>query len=197
MEKIKPEQVLERALGFDEDDLNANRNLYLSAYQYRRMTDALDQRRVYAYIFWYGMAFIALLPVLSFAILHGRQLFPGEWLYVITVFTLTAIVMFFVHQRHERRIQRLPTHVEQHTGRVKLDVSGQIFLLSIGQETFVISKTAFLAFKNHEPYTIYTHGRQILSAEWLNDSPFIGDDRSDEIDLTESNDDAEAKKSRS
>ncbi|GAB4308759.1 MAG: hypothetical protein Kow00117_02030 [Phototrophicales bacterium] len=84
----------------------------------------------------------------------------------------------------KRNDAMLRSPMKEITGIVRLDArvvsrgrSGTTtyFYVQIADQKFKVSQRVMLAFKNGDPYSIYYVDREILSAEWLNESPF-GDD---------------------
>jgi hypothetical protein len=173
--KSKPEHMLMQAIGFTEEDLEANREGYMSKRQ---------RSRLYAKRSSWGIRTILAVGITLFlcvsAIIDGNRI--GD-----TVSSRLAIIGLIcivggsavVYTRLKGAnftadLWKGEIHIIE--GRVVLDVSnqgnrGDFYTVRIDDTTFAINKPIFLAFKNDDPYRIYyaPRSKTILSAEWLRD----------------------------
>jgi hypothetical protein len=186
--KHKPKNPLMNAIGFTEEDLEANRNGYMSQRQFAWLEREKRSRQ---------RSFIATLviwPLLSGLLGPGAILYygPASELTLLAAYLGTALVIliFFIpfYDLRWRRVRQCRSAVENvHRtggiswveGWVNLDIEahaddgGTIYTYAISLESmcFNIRKDVFLAFKNGDPYRIYyePYTTRLLSAEWLRD----------------------------
>ena len=168
--KKKPANLLADALDFDDDDLYANYNGHLSARQRARL------RRGRTKSFAVFIVFLGLIGLFAYiAIATSTPIFVlgATTMYVFLPFWAVTrrleIPVFGWVKASQILRDGLIGVVE---GPVRLDIHKKKYKLQIEFERFVIKKTAFLAFKNSDPYRIYfvPQTRTVLSAEWLYDA---------------------------
>jgi hypothetical protein len=170
----KHEDVLRAALGFDEDDLAANREGRLSDRQTAKFKR--DQRK-----YTIATAVTALLA-LMFVLFIGMTNSPVSHLLNglgSLILGLIALMMVQPAVRNTLALRRKTAAAAE--GRIRLDMQGEgqaanAFYLFVDDRRFTVKKPVFLSFKNGDPYRIYyaPATKQILSAEWLrDDSPFV------------------------
>ena len=173
MGKLKHEERLMYAIGFTEEDLEANRNGQLSERQRNELKRVRNMMLVYESI-------ILPFSIVFFILLLASNVFTSSLILMsITIGILVGInlpiqVLFkFAHDA-----QKAEAHCSD--GRVKLEIKSMTgrhekYRVIVEQVKLKVSKEIFLAFKNGDPYLIcYTpHTKKLLSAEWLRDSdPF-------------------------
>ncbi len=173
--KHKPEHLLMGAIGFTEEELEANREGYMSKRQRSRLNAKHSS---------WGIRTILAVGITLFlcasAIIDGNRI--GD-----TVESRVAIIGFIcivggtaiIYTRLKGAnftadLRKGDIHIIE--GRVVLDVSnqgnrGDFYTVRVEDTTFATNKPIFLAFKNGDPYRIYyaPHSKTILSAEWLRD----------------------------
>ncbi len=168
--KLKPAPPLSlaEAIGFDEYDLEANRDGVLSERQHNRF-------RVEAWLRSAAMLIITLL--LGFGAVFVL-LVDSRAAVLLTLFAAIELIAYALVGAHTGKFRaeaedRLAESVQ---GHIRLDVRAGgkntvSFALNIGDERFDVNKAVFLAFKNDEPYVVYfgPHTHTLLSAEWLRD----------------------------
>lgn len=172
--KHKPEHMLMQAIGFTEEDLDANREGYMS----KRQRVILGSNRT----FWNTLTTFAAILAIPLAFLFSFCSFisaPSSSFKLgnMALFCLLiAGIIYFMKRKWARVIDDLRTgDVSAIEGRVKLDFADRgnwsLYSLAISGEIFNVKKSVFLAFKNGDPYRIYyaPHSKTILSAEWLRD----------------------------
>lgn len=163
--KIKPEHALMYAIGFTEEDLEANREGWLSE---RQRAELNRQRREML------VGIIALLVVSLFVFLIGLFSYRDKNASaVIPVLVLTTGGAIYIAYRwgnkdadfQGKRVEFVEGRVELRLGSNK-SATCSIF---IQNRAFLVSNEVFLAFKNGDPYVIYytPASKTILSAEWL------------------------------
>lgn len=170
----KYEDVLMRALKFDETDLAANEAGEWSAAQVAKWSRA---RRDHLVALLVAFGFTALFLVFTArastnigVLLNGGALFG------------TLVTVGYLSGRLDRVLRDLHDGARTVEGRVELDVDTRNnktkYTAKIGGMKFKISKMTFLAFKNGDPYRVYyaPHQKRIASVEWLrDDDPFAPD----------------------
>ncbi len=172
--KHKPEEVLMEAIGFTEEDLEANRDGRITERQRKLLN---DER-----LSWRGWIFLALgaCPVISVIILLDVVRTQADlWnrVQVIGLVSVVAIgVALFAWFRMSYYSDDLRTDdVQVAEGRISLGIAenknSRNYYVTIGRVTLKIPKKAFLAFKNDDPYAIFymRYSKMLLSAEWLRD----------------------------
>lgn len=168
--KYKPEYVLKNAIGFNEVDLEANREGHLSESQ----ADQLRHKRSILLSVALTAIIVAIIPLSKQSSLPFQWTISGGLIAIVAISQLIPI--WYV-------LSRNIVHMVE--GRVHLDIGlygRHRYILIIGSLSFPISKRIFLSFKNTDPYAVYytsysvlfTHdvplfqSRKILSAEWIN-----------------------------
>lgn len=167
---ISSENLLMWELGFTPEDLNANRAGHFSAHQLKNLqTKRKNGKKILGRLFLIvvvvGAGVVSILPIVESIVV----------LTVISVFYFSLSLWAIV----EWRTSGLDVQhgvVEATQGIVELDIKISRYSLSYvicqNHKHWTVSKQAFLAFKNGDPYVIYyaPHTRTILSAEWLRES---------------------------
>lgn len=171
--KYKPEHVLMEAIGFTEEDLEANRQGYLTKKQCvhlnKERSKWLTYSLVAAGVGFYFIVRILLDDIPFYVTVPNKVPIIG----IILVFAgTTATHFFWKSRRFGTDLRNGETNFTE--GRVQLDVDNagrrdMYYTLAIQDIVFRVKKRAFLAFKNGDPYCIYyaPHSKTILSAEWL------------------------------
>lgn len=153
--KHKYEGLLMEAIGFTEDDLEANREGFLSSEQI-----TLLRRNRY---FWLVVACITGVAAFGLAIYSQSILGCISFAATPPLFAILKILMLDEVLKGRK--------VESAEGYIQLDMQGQGTgnILIVDDITFKVSKKVFLAFKNGDPYLIHYLPKmmKILSAEWL------------------------------
>jgi hypothetical protein len=165
--KYKPEHMLMQAIGFMEDDLEANREGHIS----RRQRVILENDQTFRNTLITFAAILAIPLTLLFSCISFSE-FGNTALFCF----LIAGIIFFMRRSWARVNDDLRMgDVRAIEGWVKLDFANRgnwsLYSLAINGEIFSVKKSVFLAFKNGDPYRIYyaPHSKTILSAEWLRD----------------------------
>ena len=165
--KSKPEHLLIEAIGFSEEDLEANREGYMSEQQRRSLFRKWTPWTCFTLLF----AALILPTMLPFVLEQLGTSTLSPLTLIAAVFLVVPV--YFAYKWWQLSVdmrQRLVTSVE---GRVRLDLSGggnsSQLTVSIGKAKFHVKKPIFLAFKNGDPYCVYyaPRSKTILSAEWL------------------------------
>jgi hypothetical protein len=160
--------TLQVALGFDDEDIEANRDGRLSNRQRARLADHEFR--------WIGIAILASL-VIVWSILNasGRiDVAIGQggipWL-------IAAAITGYAWYKGKQYYDYLHAQeIGAVQGRVQLNMqsSKNSTALTVGIQDlqFSVKQQAFLAFKNGDPYAIYyaPRSKTILSAEWLRET---------------------------
>ena len=167
----KYEERLMQALGYDEDDLEANRAGHFSEAQ--RTQFAAEQRQswlvaafvILLFLGWIGAAQInstaaASLPLIFLLL----PVFGGVFLkYAIMALRLRADAQ--------------EDQAESTEGRVDLAMRGTttnrvVCTLRVADKRFSVKQDAFLAMKNGDPYHVYyaLRSKRLLSVEWLREN---------------------------
>jgi hypothetical protein len=170
--KYKPEHALMEAIGFSEDDLEANRRGVLSEAQRDRLRR--DRTRLLALT---GVALV------SFAVsgwLCAGSFFYGAntSLFQVASFPFVIAIIILGVSRTQLgpwRNDWVTGKVAALEGRVRLDIGPgnpySYYKIVVEGQTFGVRKDVFLAFKNGDLYRIYygPNSKWLLSAEWLRD----------------------------
>ncbi len=171
MEKSKKyEDLLMDALGFDEDDLAANRAGVVTEAQIGVLHRMIRRQ---------ALGWIALIVIV---LPYTLVLIPGllalkniDWICccftspivggIILFTTFLRRMTIYMDDIYERRVKVAE-------GRVQLNVKAwrnAQYQLQVGDQRFPVNKKGLLTFKTGDPYRIYyaPHSKRILSAEWL------------------------------
>jgi hypothetical protein len=167
--KHKPEHALMEAIGFTEDDLEANQEGRLSQEQYRRLA---RQSRTMMWVII--LLSLVTLPVSClFTVAHLGMSDTGVFIFVgLMAFGLAVVLTLKWGSKNRDYHDATVRSVE---GRVGLDVGSSgdasTFIVRVEDQKFKVNKRTFLAFKNGDPYAIYfmPSSKTIISAEWLRD----------------------------
>jgi hypothetical protein len=173
--KHKPEHMLMQAIGFSEEDLEANREGHIT----KRQRVRLNAKRT-SWGLRSALAVGIMLFLCASAIIDGNRI--GDTvesrvaiIALICIIGGTAIIYTRLRGGYfNSDLRKGDVHIIE--DRVVLDVSsqgnrGDSYSVRIDETTFAVNKPIFLAFKNGDPYRIYyaPHSKTILSAEWLRD----------------------------
>jgi hypothetical protein len=166
MLKGKPKHVLEAALGFDLDDIEANAHGQITPPQRTRL------KRDFA-MWLLSNLVLTVIFVLNFRTFQTTT-DNGAIGSAVLIFVFAGGFLIWTLIHWVRLVLDLVANKAQAVqGTIRLDVvnRGKGVAYTIGVEGFRvgISKNIFLAFKNNEPYVIYytPYAKRILSAEWL------------------------------
>jgi hypothetical protein len=182
--KYKPEHVLQAAIGFNEDDLGANKQGKLSDGQIDCMIGSQKRSTLAIVLAVLGLGLSCFMWNL------WRVYHNGYWFYgaVIGIVGCMAVLSFSSRNRDDLRHDLKASRVEMREGPIRLDMErvgrdSVIWKLMIGDQEFEVSSVVFLAFKNDDPYRVYylPHSRRLLSAEWLRDLPLETGDGKAEV----------------
>ncbi len=179
----KYEDVLMRALRFDEEDLAANESGSFSVGQ----VQTLKRQRGTVII-----SVSALLGIVTMLLLFAN-VYAGGLAPLVIVFLIVVAFVLLVGGLAALQVTRdLRAGLQLVEGRIDLDTTpGQnsaTYTVKVEGKKFKVKKRAFLAFKNGDPYRIYytPHTKTILSAEWLrDDDPFVEQPNRDDAGLDE------------
>ena len=170
MQKPKVDPDLAYGLNFTPEDLAANREGYMTKKQRVYLG---NQRSL-----WMSAIVLAVIacPILStYAIWNGIQIHDSTSSRV-GIIALICVVTggFAIYAATRRRIYNADVYkgnVSMTEGSIVLDVDSGgrrvEYYVGIGNRNYRISKSAFLAFKNHNEYRLYyaPNSRIVLSAE--------------------------------
>ena len=167
----KYEDHLMQAIGFDEADLEANRAGELSEQQTgdARQSDRWLRRMNWAVVLMLvvGGIWVWLDGVSGQSFLTAIVEFAGIGLVTF------AVIRYFAFRRRQEAKFLAANPIPVVEGRIQLDFHtsryGSWYRLLVADMRFDVTKQAFLAFKNGDPYRIYyaPHTKRILSVEWL------------------------------
>lgn len=181
--KIDPSYTLMQALEYDSNDLKANRDGELGAWQIsrlrrmqRKQLGSFSTRLTWALVFLFMGILSAKVNPLANAesVLVFLIVMVGGFLY-----SSRPLSVGFLLYRDERRGK-----INVVEGHIRLDIiEKDKYAVSMGEERFDVSKETFLAFKNNDPYWLYyvPFSDTLVAAEWLYDGGFFADDSADEI----------------
>jgi hypothetical protein len=159
------------ALGFDEADLDANRNGYMSKAQRFKLRRKQQERLANLKN---GAIVVTAGSVLAFAMVVIFRLNFGFCAFSIGLVDVMLGILGTVNLRRWRRLDTdlYKGDVSVASGRISLDVQpeGEVqvkYLLRVQRLRFDISKDALLAFRNQEDYQVYylPNSETVLSAE--------------------------------
>ena len=170
--KEKPKKYEERlmeSIGFDEDDLDANKAGHFTQKQIDKLAAAQKKTLKAAIIF------TLLIGVILCFLALGVSLSAVPKPLLIVALPLGAIFAALVFHIYRLRTDVHEDDICSVEGRIDLSLqpvqnTANYFLLVEGVRLHIGQK-AFLAFKNGDPYCIYysRHAKKLLSAEWLRD----------------------------
>jgi hypothetical protein len=156
-----PEELLEadlmRAIGFTPDDLAVNREGLLSVHQKRYLIRQCNN------IFYFGV------PIAVFLLFMARIFLatdlPGLLFALFPILFIASMMVGWYRLIRDIRLNQVIC-VE---GNVRVDVTGRVFILRVGDLSMKINRAAFSAFNNDHPYLIYyaPYSKTLLAAEWL------------------------------
>ncbi|MBN8594323.1 MAG: hypothetical protein J0M33_21380 [Anaerolineae bacterium] len=177
--KRKPDELLMDSLGFDEDDLAANRAGRLGASQQSRL-----QRMQKTATTDSTMGIIAGVGVLLLGLVFLVPILQTSIACVLLGIVPVAIAAFIFGQaRRSQRVARTDMLdlqnqiVERIEGLVSLDVRERggttAYAVRLEGWEWIVNREVFLAFKNGDPYALYytLHSNMLLAAEWLREPP--------------------------
>ncbi len=169
--KFKREEALMQAIGFTEEDLEANREGQLS----QRQRDEIKRLRMT----WYGIKIICVvispivLILLILPLFDSRTNKSGLFIFIAMAVTVLGYSAYYAMERwNQYRKDLAENRTAVIEGRVKIKVfhyKEPKYKISIEDVRFEVSKEIFLTFKNGDPYIIYyaPYSNKLLSAEWL------------------------------
>ncbi len=174
MEKVqKYERHLMDAIGFDAGDLAVNRAGTFSETQRRK----LENWRMFwslglaaAVIVGASMSTFLFLAFLLAPQAAALKIAAGM---VVIILACVALYAFCWFKRADYLDDLEECIVYSAEGFVRLTLdegrNNARYLVSVGTLTFIVSKQAFLSFKNGDPYRIYyaPNSKHIVAAEWL------------------------------
>lgn len=178
--KVKhlPAMSLAEAIGFNEDDLDHNRDGYLSERQRQALLGKPWPRYAALIAVTLALAAGALFVFVDQLRVDSPHTGHKTVLLLFAVVEVIAVVFIVVpYSSYRQDAQGMVADSVQ--GHVSLDVEGGgntvIYTLEISGERFTLDKHVFLAFKNDEPYVVYfaPHSRKLLAAEWLRETGII------------------------
>jgi hypothetical protein len=194
--KHKPDELLMDSIGFDEDDLAANRAGKLGHNQAARLKRLQQSARISG-----GAARgIGLFFVLGGLGLTASGFLGSIGLVIVGLMFLALGAQFFLRNGmwtlRAARAQLLDSQmnaVERIEGRVSLDVqtrsgfmgsSSSEYTVRLEGREWSVTREVFLAFKNGDPYALYYGPRSnvLLAAEWLREPPPGMDSPADDED---------------
>lgn len=168
--------ALMKVIGFTEDDLDANRDGYMSKKQRGALSRERQQWLKFIAIIIGGTSVLYTLFLLK-SIIRGDQ-FPDNILiiaFICLAAALMSMYMGFKRSRVNADLRKGDVYIAE--GLISLYIqkiqNGQlvfyIYHADIQQQRFKLEKTVYDAFVNGEPYAIYyaPNSKTILSAEWL------------------------------
>ena len=172
------EAVLSQALGFDGDDIRANRDGYMTKRQRRRLQRIAG---VYSVALWTGVLVVLLMLALGvFGLMVIRNIASHKEILVLTIgvlgfsIWLMAILSNFNQERRDLKNDLDKGGVEAVTGSVEhfrknptgKNKSTEHYII-IEDLTFEVSRTGYDAFLDNAFYALYytPHGLRLLSAE--------------------------------
>ena len=183
--KLKPDELLMDSIGFDEDDLAANRAGKLGPNQAARLKRLQQNARIS------GVAAngVGTLLMLGGLILTIIGFLGAIGLVIVGLMFLAVGMQLFMRNGlwtlRAARAQLLDSQmnaVERIEGRVSLDVqarngfmgsSSSEYTVRLEGRDWSVTREVFLAFKNGDPYALYYGPRSgvVLAAEWLREPP--------------------------
>lgn len=183
--KVKPDELLMDSIGFNEDDLAANRAGKLGPNQVVRLKRLQQNARISA---WSANG-VGTLLMLGGLILTIIGFLGAIGLVIVGLMFLAVGMQLFMRNGlwtlQAARAQLLDTQmntVERIEGRVSLDVqakggymgsSSSEYTVRLEGRDWSVTREVFLAFKNGDPYALYYGPRSgvVLAAEWLREPP--------------------------
>jgi hypothetical protein len=168
--KVDEHLSLMDALGFDEDDLQANADGHLSERQ--RQLFKSQYGRLIRWGLIVGVIAVGLIVFLM--IVFAYNICAAS----TVAFALISLVLLMFYQQTFKDWAKLNTvlrfPVESAEGVIVLDLEGGSsnvvpkYVIKLGQVRFEVDKSIFLAFKNGDPYRLYfVADAMLLSAESL------------------------------
>lgn len=183
--KLKPDELLMASIGFDEDDLEANRAGKLG----RNQRERLQRMRREAKLDRFAMTLMSIVISVPGLILVLGSLVNSSQEWLLGTPILIAGLAFF----GRKAWQSLRLADSQHSdlfmgkiarieGRISLDVQarnnksgpGSVeYTVRLEGRKLIVTREVFLAFKNGDPYALYYAPRSnvLLAAEWLREPP--------------------------
>lgn len=175
MGKLKHSELLAQTIGFNDDDLDANRIGIFSD----RQCQSLRRLRMLWRIIFYAIVVAcptACLVAINDGIRRGDTIASRIGI-IIFIFAFTGVLLIFCYREWkqynddvtEGLVQGVEGCISIMPHREKHGIS---FTITIQGETLTVNQGIFLAFKNGDPYAIYfsPNTRKLLSAEWLRSS---------------------------
>ncbi len=183
--KLKPDELLMDSIGFDEDDLEANRAGKLGPNQAARLKRLQQSARISGVV----ASGIGLFFVLGGLALTVSGFLGSIGLVIVGLMFLALGAQLFLRNGmwtlRAAKAQLLDSQmnaVERIEGRVSLDVqakggfmgsSSSEYTVRLEGRDWSVTREVFLAFKNGDPYALYYGPRSgvVLAAEWLREPP--------------------------
>jgi len=164
--------ALAEALGFNAEDLQANRQGQFSAAQHARL--AQQQRRA---LQWGALAFLAFVVLATFFLYIGQTQGAGVAVLVgMGITTLNALSLGLLG----RHVMRLRADQQAEVAMLRGPLERVIrpdrrvgnYALRLQGQEWVVTKEQFKPFEHQATYALYftRHTRQLLSAERLEES---------------------------
>ncbi|HEX2908353.1 MAG TPA: hypothetical protein VHO69_15885 [Phototrophicaceae bacterium] len=169
--KISPQQILMTAIPFSYEDLEANRDGYMTARQRSRLN---DDRFLIQIV---GVLALMVCPVCIIAafVLDGQRYNTVVSRVIVSsaIGLLTVGTTAYAGWRWQclgRDLRQGKVAAVQ--GLISLEMGGdrnRTYRVKAADVTLKVPQHVFFAFKNGEPYCLYyaPHSRTLLSAEWL------------------------------
>ncbi len=174
--KNKMGQTLLAALSFTEEELQANRDGYMTQGQRNTLQANMSPAPLVV-----GLGFVVIIILInlaSYVLIHAYddnvRAGSFEIYFVIVVVTGTLVMLGGMvkaaRQRYLTRKDLRKGIVQAARGPVQLKIGRYVHLLVIDGLRFVVSEQVLLAFHHDHPYCVFyaPHLKKILSAEELN-----------------------------
>lgn len=165
--------TLADTIGFNDDELEQNRDGYLSERQREELLTDAQSRSTVMIVVTLALGIAAVIAVLDS--LRMNIPYTGHPILLI-IFAFVEIGAFaqFGLPIPRYRQDAAGVAADSVQGHVRLSIGGNsrkriIYTITIGGIRFAVGKPILLAFKNDEPYAVYfaPRSRKLLSAEWL------------------------------
>jgi hypothetical protein len=171
--KSKPEHLLMEAVGFDEDDLEANRAGYMSKGQRARLR-AKRSSWINISLVAVGFGFLVAIVTITDDLQFRNSFTSRVGSFGLICVGIAGVVSYSWLNWRKFDADLLKGEFDTIEGPIQLDVTSQgnrgtKYSVIIEGSRFNVTKPIFLAFKNGDPYCIYyaPRSKTILSAEWL------------------------------
>lgn len=165
---------LAEALQFSDDELALNRDGQLSERQRDELFSVAHEIRSSELLIYLVAAFVAAVIILD-GVRRGDTVSSR-----IAILGVLGAIVYLISAMIHRYMARYQLDADDTVaaiqGHVSLDIrqssNNAIYMMNISGVEFNLSKEAFFAFKNGDPYALYyvPRTRRLLSAEWLRDT---------------------------